>query len=73
MPGKIFYRERSKVREGNHQPRFHLVAVAGLDLKLHAQHMRKAELEQIAKELNAELILLARPEKGEEDDDLEVS
>ena len=42
MPGKIFYRERREVGEGDQIPRFNLVAVAGLDLKIHVTHMRKA-------------------------------
>ena len=64
MAGKIFYRERTKMREGEKKPRFLLVAVAGLDLKFHAKHVRKTELELIAKELGAELVLLGRDEEG---------
>lgn len=64
MPGKIFYRERREVGEGDQIPRFNLVAVAGLDLKIHVTHMRKAELEQIAAALDAELIELTVPDKG---------
>jgi hypothetical protein len=73
MAGKIFYRERTKAREGEKKPRFLLVAVAGLDLKIHAKHVRKAELEIIAKELGAELVLLARDEEGKfKGDEVEV-
>jgi hypothetical protein len=64
MAGKIFYRERTKAKEGEKKPRFYLVAVAGLDLRFHAKHVRKAELDRIAKELGAELILLERDEEG---------
>jgi hypothetical protein len=64
MTGKIFYRERTKAKDGEKKPRFFLVAVAGLDLKFHAKHIRKTELERIAKELGAELILLERDEEG---------
>jgi hypothetical protein len=64
MAGKIFYRERTKAKEGEKKPRYYLVAVAGLDLRFHAKHVRKAELERIAKELGAELILLERDEEG---------
>jgi hypothetical protein len=64
MPGKIFYRERTKAKDGEKKPRFLLVAVAGLDLKFHAKHVRKTELERIAKELGAELVLLERDEEG---------
>jgi len=64
MAGKIFYRERAEVGEGDQIPRFNLVAVAGLDLKIHVTHMRKAELEQIAQAVGAELIELTVPDKG---------
>ncbi len=73
MPGKIFYRERTKAREGEKKPRFLLVAVAGVDLKIHAKHLRKSELELIAKELGAELVLLSRDEEGKyESDEVEI-
>jgi len=68
MAGKIFYRERIKVGEGEKKPRFRVVAVAGLDLKIFAEHLKKGELEQIAQSLEAELVLL---ECGKEDDDTE--
>ncbi len=53
MAGKIFYRERRKVAEGEKKPRFTLVAVTGLDLTLYPKHMRKQELEQIAEAVGA--------------------
>ena len=58
MPGKIFYRERSRVGKGVKRPRFMLVAVAGLDMKVYGKHLRQSELEQIAKTVGAKLILL---------------
>ena len=58
MAGKIFYRERLKVGKGEKKPRFMLVAVAGLDMKVYGNHLRKSELEQIAKAVGAKLILL---------------
>jgi hypothetical protein len=66
MAGKIFYRERRKVAEGEKKPRFTLVAVTGVDLTFYPKHMRKQELEQIAEAVGAELILLKDGEKGEE-------
>ena len=66
MAGKIFYRERRKVAEGEKKPRFTLVAVTGVDLTFYPKHMRKKELEQIAEAVGAELILLKDDEKGEE-------
>ncbi len=64
MAGKIFYRERNTAGEGDQVPRFNLVAVADVDLKIHVTHMRKAELEQIASAVGAELVALTVPEKG---------
>ncbi len=64
MAGKIFYRERTKSKEGEKKPRFLMVAVAGVDLKFHAKHVRKTDLDIIAKALGAELILLERDEEG---------
>jgi hypothetical protein len=64
MPGKMFYRERREVAEGEQVPRFNLVAVADVNLKIHVTHMRKAELEQIAEAVGAELIELKVPDQG---------
>ncbi len=58
MTGKIFYRERTKVGKGEKKPRFRLVAVADVNLKIYGQHLRKSELDQIAEALGAELVLL---------------
>ena len=66
MAGKIFYRERRKVGEKEKKPRFKMVAVASVDLKVYANHLRKQELEQIAESIGAELILLKGGEKGSE-------
>jgi len=66
MAGKIFYRERRKIGEGEKKPRFTLVAVTDLDLTFYPKHMRKQELEQIAEAVGAELVLLKHGEKEEE-------
>ncbi len=63
MAGTIFYRERRKVAEGEKKPRYHLVASCGADLKIHAKHVRKSELEQISQKLGAELVELKGGEK----------
>jgi hypothetical protein len=63
MPGKIFYRERVQVVKGEKKPRFMLVAIAGLDMKVYGKHLRKSELEQIAKAMKAKLVLLKGGEK----------
>lgn len=72
MPGKIFYRERQKVTEGKKQPRFMLVAVADLNLKVYGKHLRRSELDQIASAVGAELIMLSHGDKKYKDDEVEV-
>lgn len=64
MSGKMFYRERREVGEGDQVPRFNLVAVADVNLKIHVTHMRKSELEQIAEAVGAELVELKVPDQG---------
>ncbi len=71
MAGKIFYRERRKVGEGEKKPRFKLVAVAGVDVKVYGKHLRKTELEQIAEAVGAELVLLKHG-KRDKDEDVEI-
>lgn len=58
MSGKIFYRERRKIEEGEKKPRFRVVAVSGVELDFFAQHLRQSELKAIAKEVGAELVAL---------------
>ncbi|HPS94882.1 MAG TPA: hypothetical protein PK600_10495, partial [Deltaproteobacteria bacterium] len=53
-----------KITEGEKKPRYNLVAVAGMDLKFHVKHVRKMELDEIAKQLGAELVFLKRDEEG---------
>lgn len=60
MAGKIFYRERGKVKEGSRTPRFRVLAVSGIDLKIYGNHFRKKELEKIAKSTDAKLVALER-------------
>ena len=64
MAGKIFFRERTHVGEGEQMPRFLVVAIAGVDLKIHAKHLRKSELAQIAEAIGAELVELSVAEKA---------
>ncbi|WP_026368981.1 MULTISPECIES: hypothetical protein [Aminiphilus] len=58
MAGKIFYRERRKIEEKERRPRFRVVAALGADVAFFAQHLRRQELEQIAREAGAELVKL---------------
>ena len=68
MPGKIFYRERLKVGEGEKKPRYIVVAIAGIDMKVYGQHLRKKELEQIAQAVGAELVYMNNEEKEKGDE-----
>ncbi|PID77448.1 MAG: hypothetical protein CSB24_01210 [Deltaproteobacteria bacterium] len=58
MKGKIFYRERQKVKNGAKSPRYRVMAVSGIDIKIYASHFRMKELEVIAKVSGAELVKL---------------
>lgn len=64
MAGKIFYRQRTKVKEGAETPRFRIIGVADLDLKIYGNHLRRKELDKIAKECGAKLIELKWKKKG---------
>ena len=55
---KIYVRERQKVREGAKQPMLRIVAVPGGQVQIELTHFRKFELEQIAKDIGAEVVYL---------------
>ncbi len=63
MAGQIFYRKRSHDKDGSKTPRYRMVAVSGVDLKVYTQHLRMAELKEIAKVTNSDLVLLPRGPK----------
>ena len=63
MKGKIFYRERRKVQDGEKKPRFRVVGVSDCNLKVYAGHLRLSEIKHIAKEVSAKAILLKRGRK----------
>ncbi|MGL1932555.1 MAG: hypothetical protein OCC45_12490 [Desulfotalea sp.] len=65
MAGKIFYRERSKAKEGSRTPRYRVIAVTDCHLDLYGNHFRKIELEQIAKAVDAKLVALKRGKKSQ--------
>jgi hypothetical protein len=58
MATKIFVRERRKVEKGEKKPRFRVVGVNGLDVKIYVKHIRKKELDQISRQSGAEVIYL---------------
>jgi hypothetical protein len=64
---KIFVRERRKIEEGEKKPRLRIVGVSGNDIKLYAKHVRKIELEMIAKETGAEIVHLPTHGSGNRD------
>lgn len=74
MAGKIFYREREKAVDKSKQPRYQMVAVAGVDVKVYGHHLRMSELKHIAAAVGAELDLLPRGPKheGEKEEEIEV-
>ncbi len=57
---KIFYRERTRVGEGDRQPRFAVVGVQGTDMTFFQFHLRKSELDTIAQAIGADLVMLPR-------------
>jgi len=69
--GRIFVRERGQVGEGAGRPRFAVVAVEGVDLKIYIPHIRKVELEKLAEAVGAEVIYLPRGEKAGEREEQE--
>jgi len=63
---KLFVRHRRHVGEGAGRPRFAIVASNAADLRVYKTRMRRAELEKIAAELDAEIVYLPRGERAEE-------
>ena len=63
--GKIFVRQRQRVGTGEGQPRFAIVATQGTDARIYQLHIRKVELEHLAKEIDAEIVYLPRGEKAD--------
>lgn len=63
MAGQIFYRERQKAKDGAKTPRYRIIAVSGVDLKVYGNHLRKTELEQIANATKADLVALKRGQR----------
>ncbi len=63
MAGKIYYRERRKVKDGEKKPRYRVVAVSDCNLKIYSDHLRFSEMEHIADETGAALIELRKGKK----------
>lgn len=65
MPGKIFYKEREKVGDGDKKPRFRVAAVFDCNLKVYSDHLRLTELEHMAEETGAQLIQMRKGGRDE--------
>ena len=59
---KIFVRQRRHVGQGAGRPRFAIVAVHGTDLNVYKTRVRRAELEKMAAQIEAEIVYLPRGE-----------
>ncbi len=55
---KIYVRERQKVGEGVESPKYRIIAVTGGEVQIQATHFRKFEIEQIAKDIDAEVVFM---------------
>ena len=55
---KIYVRERQKVGEGVESPKYRIVAITGGTIQIEATHFRKFEIEQIAKDMKAEIVFM---------------
>jgi hypothetical protein len=62
---KIYVRERQKVGEGVESPKYRVVAVTGGEFQVEATHFRKFEIEQIAKDVGAEVIFMKPVAEGQ--------
>ncbi len=54
----IFVRERRKVEAGEKKPRYRIVAVHDVNLKIYVEHIRKRELDQLAEAAGADVVIL---------------
>lgn len=68
MAGTIFVRERRQVGEKEKKPRYAVVAISGIDLKIKATHVRKQEIEEIAGQLGAKVVYLKAGKDGDDDE-----
>lgn len=68
MTTKIYIRERNKTGSGTQEPRFRIAAITGdrSKIRFSANHFRKAELEAITSDIDAELIYLKPIEEEDE-------
>ena len=60
----IFVRERRKIETGEKKPRFRVVGVHDLNLKIYVEHIRKQELDQLAEVTGANVVILKTGKDG---------
>jgi len=63
---KLYVRHRRHVDQGAGRPRFAIVASHGVDLRVYKTRVRRAELERMAADLEAEIVYLPRGDRAEE-------
>lgn len=54
----IFVRERRKIEAGEKKPRYRVVGVHDVNLRIFVEHIRKMELDQLAETTGANVIIL---------------
>jgi hypothetical protein len=59
-------------KEGSRSPRFRVVATEGGELRFHADHIRKTDLDTIAGDLDAQVVYLPGHGAGESKDKKKV-
>lgn len=66
----IFVRERRKVETGEKKPRYRVVGVHDVNLRIYVEHIRKRELDQLAEATGSNVVILKagkeEKEKGKE-------
>ena len=65
MSSFIFVRERRKVEKDEKRSRFRVVGTTG-DIRIHAEHARKCELNEIARVSGAQIVYLPSGGEGKE-------
>lgn len=65
MSNIIFVRERRKVEKGEKRPRFRVVGTFG-EIRISAEHIRKCELDEIAKASGVQVVFLTTDGEGKE-------
>jgi hypothetical protein len=58
MAATIFVRDRRKIGKGEKKPRFRVVGVHDSPTKIYTDHVRKKELDEIAKITGAQVVYL---------------